>query len=54
MKSTTRRNGRSQKSSTPTAGKGRWLPTDNTRPQVFPDRRAVARKTACRGRVQFD
>jgi hypothetical protein len=53
MKSITRRNGRSQKSSANKAGKARWLPTDNTRPQVFPDRRAKANKAACRGKVAW-
>lgn len=53
MKSTTRRNGRSTKSSTSTVGKARWLPTENTRPQTFADRRAVANKRACRGKVAW-
>lgn len=53
MKSTTRRNGRSTKSATSTAGKARWLPIENTRPQTFADRRAVANKRACRGKVSW-
>lgn len=54
MKSTTRRNGASTKSATSTAGKARWLPTQNTRAATFPDRRKVSSKKACRGRVAFD
>lgn len=54
MKSTTRRNRKGVTSSASKAGKARWLPTENTRPQVFADRRALASKKACRGRVSFD
>ncbi len=53
MKSTTRRNRKGRTSSAPTVGKARWLPGDNTRPQTFADRRKVANKAACRGRVDF-
>lgn len=52
-KSTTRRNQKGRTSSAPTAGKARWLPSDNTRPTVFADRRAIASKRACRGRVAW-
>lgn len=52
MKATTRRN-RSTKSTASTAGKARWLPSENTRPQTFADRRAVANKRACRGKVAW-
>lgn len=52
MKSITRRNGASTKSSTPTAGKGRWLP-GQFRPVTLPDRRAKASKAACRGKVAY-
>lgn len=53
MKSTTRRNGKSTKVAFPAAGKGRWLPDDTTRPQVFADKRKVADKRACRGKVAW-
>jgi hypothetical protein len=50
-----RRPQKSKKSPTafPTAAKGRWLPDDTTRPVSFPDRRAVASKKACRGKVAW-
>lgn len=54
MKSTTRRNGKSTQSRFPKAGAGRWLPDDTTRPQTFADRKRVANKNACRGKVRFD
>jgi len=53
MKSTTRRNTKGRTSSVPTKGKARWLPTENTRPTTFADRRAVASKMACRGKVAW-
>jgi hypothetical protein len=53
MKSTTRRNRKGRTSSVSTAGKGRWLPTETTRPTTFADRRAVASKKACRGKVAW-
>lgn len=31
--------------------KNRWLPSDNTRPSVFVDRKKEANKKAARGRV---
>lgn len=52
MKSTTRRN-RSTKSAISKVGKARWLPTENTRAATFADRRAVASKRACRGKVAW-
>jgi hypothetical protein len=54
MKSTTRRNRKGRTSSVSTVGKARWLPTENTRPQTFADRRKVANKKACRGRLALD
>jgi hypothetical protein len=33
----------------PTAAKGRWVPSENTRAQTFANRKAVANKNACRG-----
>lgn len=53
MKSTTRRNRKGRTSSASTVGKARWLPTENTRPQTFADRRAKANKAACRGKVAW-
>lgn len=53
MKSTTRRNRKGTTSSASKAGKARWLPTKNTRAQTFADRRAVASKRACRGKVAW-
>ncbi len=54
MKSTTRRNrGKRPASLAPTAGKARWNPCDNTRAQTFADRRKVADKRACRGKVAW-
>lgn len=38
----------------PTPLKGRWNPAENTRAQVFADKRAVARKSACRGKIAPD
>lgn len=38
----------------PTHAKDRWMPNDTTRPQTFQDRRKVASKTACRGKVALD
>lgn len=52
MKATTRRNRKGTTSSASKAGKARWLPTENTRPTTFVDRRAVASKRACRGSVR--
>ncbi len=55
MKSTTRRNrGKRSVPLAPTAGKARWNPCDNTRAQTFADRRAVADKRACRGKMSQD
>jgi hypothetical protein len=54
MKSTTRRNRKGTTSSASKAGKARWLPTQNTRAATFADRRALASKRACRGRVASD
>jgi hypothetical protein len=48
-----RRNRRASKPSAPTVGKARWLPTENTRPQTFAARKAVANKRACRGKVAW-
>lgn len=53
MKAVTRRNGKSTKSKTSTAGKARWLPTDNTRATTFADRRALANKQQCRKKVSY-
>lgn len=53
MKSTTRRNRKGTTASASKAGKARWLPTENTRPQTFADRRAVQNKRACRGKVAW-
>lgn len=38
----------------PTHAKDRWMPNDTTRPQTFADRRKVADKRACRGRIFAD
>jgi hypothetical protein len=38
----------------PVAAKGRWNPNDNTRSQTYADKRAVARKSACRGKFAQD
>ena len=38
----------------PTHAKDRWMPNDTTRPQTFADRRKVADKRACRGKVTCD
>lgn len=38
----------------PTPMKGRWDPQENTRSQTFADRKAVARKSACRGKFTQD
>jgi hypothetical protein len=38
----------------PTHAKDRWMPNDTTRPVTFPDRKAVASKKACRGKVYAD
>jgi hypothetical protein len=54
MKSTTRRNQKGRTASASTVGKARWLPTENTRARTFADRKAVASKRACRGKVSFD
>ncbi len=40
-----------QKPKAITAGKARWLPTQNTRAATFPDITKVKSKKACRGRV---
>jgi hypothetical protein len=49
-----RRNRRNTETRFPTAVKDRWLPNDNTRAATFADRRAVASKRACRGKVAWD
>jgi hypothetical protein len=38
----------------PTSAKDRWLPNDNTRVATFADRKRVANKRACRGKVVVD
>lgn len=35
----------------PKKAKGRWVPTNNTRPSVMPDRKKKENKKAARGRV---
>lgn len=52
MKSPTRRNRKGTTPSVSKAGKARWLPTQNTRPQVFADRKASASRSACRGKIR--
>lgn len=37
----------------PAAMKGRWNPNENTRSQTYADKRAVADKRACRGKVAW-
>lgn len=51
MKKTNRRNQKPKGAIFPAAARGRWLPSDNTRPAVFADRKAVANRKACRGKV---
>lgn len=53
MKATTRRNQKNTRVF-PTHAKDRWLPNDTTRPQTFADRRKVADKRACRGKISLD
>lgn len=38
----------------PTAAKGRWNPQENTRSQTFANRKAVANRNACRGKVAWN
>lgn len=51
MKSNRRNRKPSNTVAFPTAAKGRWNPADNTRPQVFVNRKAKADKLACRGKA---
>lgn len=53
MKKPNRRNQKSAKADRRFVTAGRWLPTDNTRPTVFADKRKTANKAACRGRVTW-
>lgn len=48
-----RRNRKKAQTSFPAAAKGRWLPDDTTRARTFADRRKVASKRACRGKVAW-
>ncbi len=40
-----------KKSKIPGEAKGRWLPTDNTRPGYMPNKKKKANKSKARGRV---
>lgn len=53
-KNANRRNRKSTETRFPTAVKARWMPNDNTRAVTFADRRKVADKRACRGKVAWD